>query len=326
MPSLREPEPRHPYARDETLDSAQAQDAVRLGVDELLDLRRESILESGTAHIISMKVAQMETLPFLQIHLLVAGGECSFVTTQIRDHSVIDCPPGEYQGMLLYEGTPYLFYLEEDEEREIAPRVVMKTGEYQWATMAEVLNQKSVYGVPVSSDVVRFFERNKQACFIVNDDLNAVETPSVVYNGSYSGGITCAINLGKARAGPYAKYGSFYYFGDYSLALRYACFTVDMKPRIVTGRKITRGTSAVLEQGGVAKYVLREGAVRIVWPEEEVGDAWAEEHDCLAEPGKHLDCLYVAKLYEQQKILSYAVIDTKNVKRTGKSTVGARIV
>ena len=54
--------------------------------------------------------------------------------------------------------------------------------------------------------------------------LNAVETPSVVYNGSYSGGITCAINLGKARAGPYAKYGSFYYFGDYPLALAIRLF------------------------------------------------------------------------------------------------------
>ena len=46
----------------------------------------------------------------------------------------------------------------------------MKKGEHEWATISEVLNQKSVYGIPVSSDVVRFFERNKQACFIVNDD------------------------------------------------------------------------------------------------------------------------------------------------------------
>ena len=63
-----------------------------------------------------MKVTHMETLPFLQIQLVVVGGECSFVTTPIKDHSVVDCPRGEYQGMLLYEDNPYLFYLEEDEE------------------------------------------------------------------------------------------------------------------------------------------------------------------------------------------------------------------
>ena len=269
--------PRHPYALSATPVELQPDINVRLGVDELLDSRPESIPASANAYLVGMKVSYIGTLPFLQIKLVKTAEGCDFVTSSIEGGSVVDCPPGEYQGMLWDQNEPYLFYLEEEEDQEVVPRIRMKNNQHQWAAIAEILNQRRVYDSPVFPSVVRFFERNPQVCFIMDDNLAAIETPAVVYNGAYSGGITCAINLGKARAGPYAKYGAFYYFGDYALALRYACFTVNMEPRLVMNKKITRGTSAVLEHGGIAKYALREGIAQLVEPESTISDAWAED-------------------------------------------------
>ena len=65
----------------------------------------------------------------------------------------------------------------------------------------------------------------------------------------------------------------------------------------------------------MAKYVLREGAVRIVWPECEVNDTWAEEHDCLVVLESAGLLIRRQALRAAENTIVCCMIDTKNVKK-----------
>ena len=287
-------------------------EGLSLGITDLLTQREP---EDTTDYLI-LRTKRVGGVPFLCAGLIWAKGAYRF-PRQVP----MESQGARFMGTMQKSRRPTAVYLHETPWPGIAHNFT-RDSRYVWSPIPEIVNNRHVYGLLISSDCTRFFEAHRRACFIFKDDGAPLPSPSVVYNGAYRNEIASAIGLGKTRASPFSSLGPYYYFGSFRYSLIFATSAVDGDSRKVGNLTITRkNPKGVYKIGGMARYAVLEGAVTM-----DPKPGWVDSFDTLVTPRlKGHAARYIATNFSQQIPLDYADVDTSRM-RNKRDLEGARVV
>lgn len=201
------------------------------------------------------------------IHKLEKAYEKIFEKSKSKDESNDDIDNIiniDYSGYLLKDSELYLFLAYNNDENKIELEHNKYKSRYWWTLSSELVNYKKVLSFDVDDNVTQFFLNNSTLLYVYDNTLNPYESPVVGYYGGYYKQISTVVALGLKREKPYASFGPFYYFGDYKQAMRYAIWSSLKKPMEVNGKLITKDEEGKYEKGGLVRFVLFTGKMKIM--------------------------------------------------------------
>ena len=298
--------------------------------DELLDLNDNSF--TGDISVIMYTVNDHLFKPFLMFFLekkdnkliipqIKASNSLKANDVKNKIESVLprDNYDLHYQGFYDNDGEVFLFF---KMNVEYKPIYVSSDEKYFFTTVHEMINLKEVYQIPVDDHAVDFFVKNNNFCYLEDEDFKLIETPMVGYTGDYYKRIAIIAALGPLRGSSFASMGPYFYFSSIKRAIRYACITVDGKPKEVNGIKITLEDTGIYDKGGVVKFVMFMGNEKVFLnrnndPDDnsEISRSIAEKSDIVRETIKNRDNdSNWVKSYDST-IITFKEIDFKGEKR-----------
>ena len=143
-----------------------------------------------------------------------------------------------------------------------------------WALASEIINYKTVLSFKINNFATQFLTKHSKLVFLYDSQGFIYETPEIGYYGNYYKKIAAVASLGLSRQGPYSSFGPFYYFSDYTHAMRNAFWTLGFKPKEVgtdtdTGanennKYITVDDKGRYEKGGIVKFALFAGKTKML--------------------------------------------------------------
>tara|TARA_B100001027_G_C16266985_1_gene332645 strand:+ start:2305 stop:3591 length:1287 start_codon:yes stop_codon:yes gene_type:complete len=93
---------------------------------------------------------------------------------------------------------------------------------YVWSTTYEIINTRSIYGVPIHDKLTNCFINNSFLITLYDFNDNPIEVPEILYVGDKSEKILYESVVGLTKSSPLASLGPFYYLSTYENALRYS--------------------------------------------------------------------------------------------------------
>ena len=153
---------------------------------------------------------------------------------------------------------------------------------YWWALASEIINYKHILTFAINNFVTTFFMQHSELVFLYDNNGTVYETPEIGYYGNYYKKIAAVASLGLSRQGPSSSFGPFYYFSDYTHAMRNAFWTLGFKPKEVNASKtgtsktgtsktdtsktsyITVDDKGRYEKGGIVKFALFAGRTKML--------------------------------------------------------------
>ena len=303
--SLRRPEP----------GGGDVGEGLHLGIAKIATARNKN--ESPRAHL-TFKIRRVSNIPFACVRLMwLKSKGCFGFPTKLNNADA----GSQKIGAVATAAGPVAAYFTTEEWPEPATSFT-DDSEYVWVPTVEIVNNRHVYGFDICRECIKFFEDNKEACFVFDDSGIPFANPAVVYNGAHKNEIASAIGLGKTRASPFSSHGPYYYFGSFNYAMYFATSYVEDGSRKVGNVVLTRNKpKGVYKEGGIARYAIAEGKVSI-----RPTDEWAKQFDSLIMPKRDgWDASYIVSNYENQTPLDYADVNTSKMK-SKKDIARARVV
>ena len=319
--------------------------------EDIVDIKKDSI-QQGNAIIINFRVCLFAMKPFIQYEVVNRENMLVFDTVNIETSGTIprNYENHTYYGKLDIDNKQVLMF-ESNCENPDSITEISKNNTSFWVTVHEVMNNKHTFGIPISNSISRLLSLKEELLFLQNEDEILIETPMIGYRGEYYKKMAFIAGLGMPRGGPYSSLGPYYYFADYQRSLRYACITLDGKPKKVFDELITRDDTPVFIKGGMVKFILYLGRSKVMLNKEsdkkddtdeslslankrpfynellrlrDSSGKWAAEYDSVIQPlmelydpelkrSRQLDPQFVIKKYEQQTPLEYAYFSTDNI-------------
>ena len=255
-----------------------------------------------------------------------------------------------YEGVFSHDGKNQIWFRYSD-KNDIA-QLCSYSDKYVWCLCSEIVNEKKYLNIDIHDNVVSFFLDNPDFLYIKDPIGNIHATPIVGYYGNSSKSIAYTAVFGRTRSAQ-RRYGSFYYFGTYAEGMRYAVWTMNYKPLIVSNKSITVDKKGRYERGGLVRFILFMNNVNAFLDREsdpiidinetydnddaqakfvrsntqKVRDTtgkWSENYDTIfngriykkkGDKDVDLKPLIVVKKYDQQIPLTYYYVDTsqKNI-------------
>lgn len=140
-----------------------------------------------------------------------------------------------------------------------------------WALASEIINYKTILNFKINNFATKFLIQHNKLVFLYDDNGIIYETPEIGYYGNYYKKIAAVASLGLSRQSPYSSFGPFYYFSDYTHAMRNAFWTLGFKPKEVNANKsetsnkyITVDDKGRYEKGGIVKFALFAGKTKML--------------------------------------------------------------
>ena len=147
-----------------------------------------------------------------------------------------------------------------------------------WALASEIINYKIILSFKINNFATHFLTKHSKLVFLYDNQGIIYETPEVGYYGNYYKKIAAVASLGLSRQGPYSSFGPFYYFSDYTHAMRNAFWTLGFKPKEVgtdtsanemganatNNKYITVDDKGRYEKGGIVKFALFAGKTKML--------------------------------------------------------------
>jgi len=319
--------------------------------EDIVDIKRDSI-QSGNAVIINFRICLFALKPFIQYEVLNRENMLVFDSVNIETAGTIpkDYENHIYYGKLDIDNKQVLMFQSKCKKPENIAEISKNNTSF-WVTVHEVMNNKHTFGIPISNSISKLLSLKEELLFLQNEDEILIETPMVGYRGEYYKKIAFIAGLGMPRGGPYSSLGPYYYFADFQRSLRYACVTLNGKPKKVFDELITRDDTPVFTKGGMVKFILYLGRTKVMLNKEndekdntaeslllaskrpfynellrlrDSSGKWAVEYDSVIQPlmeiydpelkrSRPLDPQFIIKNYEQQTPLQYAYFSTDNI-------------
>ena len=297
--------------------------------DELLDLNDNSF--SGEVSVVMYTINDHLFKPFLMFLLekkddslvipqvkISDSLKAKDIKSKIEEKLVKDNYNLMYQGFYNDDGEIFLFFRMDIEYK---PVYFSSDEKYFFTTVHEMINLKEVYQITVDQHAVDFFVKNHNFCYLEDEDFKLIETPMVGYTGDYYKRIAIIAALGPIRGSSFASMGPYFYFSSIKRAIRYACITVNGKPKEVNNIKITLDDTGIYDKGGVVKFVMFMGNEKVFLnrsndpDDSEISKSIAEKSDIVRATIKNRDNdSNWVKSYDST-IITYKEIDFKGEKR-----------
>jgi hypothetical protein len=141
-----------------------------------------------------------------------------------------------------------------------------------WTLSSELVNYKKLLNFSIDENVTDFFMNNTKFLFLYDKNNIQYESPIVGYYGGYYKQISAVVSLGLKREKPYAFFGPYYYFGDYKQAMRYSIWNSLKQPMEVNNKLITIDEEGKYERGGLVRFALFTGKMKIMMNNKEDPD------------------------------------------------------
>lgn len=321
--------------------------------EDIVDITKDSI-QPGESVIINFRICLFGMKPFIQYEVVNKDGKLDFNSIVIKNQGEI---PTEYQELEYYGkvdiGDKQILMFESkcisNKVTEITK--ISRSDKSFWLSVHEVMNSKHNFGLPVSDNISKILSAREELLYLQDEDEIIIEIPMVGYRGEYYKKMAFIAGLGMPRSGPYSSLGPYYNFANFKRSLRYACVTLDGKPKKVFDELITRGDTPVFTKGGMVKFILFLGRTKVMLNKEtdkkddtdeslslaakrpffkqllrlrDSSGKWATEYDSVIQPfmevydpelkrTRPLDPQYTVKTYTQQTALQYAYFNTDNI-------------
>ena len=140
-----------------------------------------------------------------------------------------------------------------------------------WALSSEIINYKTILNFKIDTFATTFLIKHSKLIFLYDSKGLIYETPEIGYYGNYYKKIAAVASLGLSRQSPYSSFGPFYYFSDYTHAMRNAFWTAGFKPKEISLNKNKTSTTYITvddngryEKGGIVKFALFVGKTKML--------------------------------------------------------------
>lgn len=187
-----------------------------------------------------------------------------------------------------------------------------------WAISSEIINHKKLLTFSINTNMVNFFLENRDFLYLKNNLGDIYESPSIAYYGNHANRITFTANIGVIRENIYAKFGPYYYYGDYAKAIEYAVqnsITDSSRtvPSEIAGEKLIINDKGQFSKGGILRSVIFLGSIILPkFESERVSDSWVFNGNSIVlrfNPDEEdSSILFVLENFEQQYPLEYYYI------------------
>jgi hypothetical protein len=124
--------------------------------------------------------------------------------------------------------------------------------------MDEIVNTRHIFGIPVSNEVTNFFLSNKEFIFLVDENKDLVEIPTVAYTRELENRMLFVTMFGKSVKDKHAMFGPFHYFTDFENVMVNDLKTGD-ENEIVFGCEPLK-----TEKYGIIRFALFFGDMKII--------------------------------------------------------------
>ena len=259
-----------------------------------------------------------------------------------------------YEGVYSHDGINQIWFRYSD--KNVIAELCSYTDKYVWCLCSEIVNEKKYLNIGIHNNVVTFFIDNPDFLYIKDPIGNTYTTPIVAYYGNSSKSVAYNAVFGRTRSAQ-RRYGSFYYFGTYAQGMRYAIWTMNYKPLVISNKSITIDKKGKYERGGLVRFILFMDNINVfldrvsdpIIDKDETYDdnntlaqfvrnntqkvrdtngLWSERYDSvfnghiykkIGDKEVDLKPLIVVKKYDQQIPLTYYYVDTsqKGISETG---------
>lgn len=161
-----------------------------------------------------------------------------------------------------------LEYTEKQTQIVSKNKTIIEKGAYAnrwwWVLPAEIINERQVLTFPIQDLVTNFFLKNNKLALLYRKNNEVYETPEIGYYGNYYKKIAAVASLGLSRESPYASFGPFYYFSNYTHAMRNAFWARQAKPVKIGEEYITVDDKGRYKKGGLVRFALFTGKTKML--------------------------------------------------------------
>lgn len=138
------------------------------------------------------------------------------------------------------------------------------TKDWWWVLAAEIINNQAVLNFPIHPLTTTFLVKHHALGLLYDKEGNVYETPEIGYYGNYYKKIAAVASLGLSRESPYASFGPFYYFSNYTHAMRNAFWSNQAKPIKINEEYITVDDEGRYKKGGLVRFALFPGKTQML--------------------------------------------------------------
>ena len=129
-----------------------------------------------------------------------------------------------------------------------------------WTLIDEICNFKKILNFPIHDSVSKLFYTNPKLIYLKDKEKKCIEIPSVAYFGdSYE--ILQYISTFGIRSSIIRPYGPYYYFNNYTAAIRNGAWTSSFQKRRIFGKSIADSNGKYI-RGGIVRFALFLGKNR----------------------------------------------------------------
>jgi hypothetical protein len=136
--------------------------------------------------------------------------------------------------------------------------------EWWWALTSEIINSKCILNFEISKSTTQFLIKHSKLCFLHDIEDKIYESPECGYYGNHFKKIITISSIGLSRETPYASFGPYYYFSNYTHAIRNAIWSNNFKPVKVDNTYITIDDRGRYEKGGIIRFALFSGKTKML--------------------------------------------------------------
>ena len=235
-------------------------------------------------HVCVYRINKVELYPFVMFILYkddnnylnlpdltgyVGSDLIAYVLTEFKNIFSDDKAEIEYKGFI-EEADGIVVVLE---YKDFVPTVVenkniIEKGLYDnkwwWALASEIINNKLLLNFPISEFCTNFLIKHNKLSILSDKNGNVYETPEIGYYGNYYKKIAAVASLGLSRESPYTSFGPFYYFSNYTHAMRNAFWHNNNQSTKVGDEFITVDDKGLYKKGGLIRFALFVGKTKML--------------------------------------------------------------
>jgi hypothetical protein len=169
----------------------------------------------------------------------------------------------EFDGVYEYLNNLYLFF--DISKCEINIDDTYSYSPARFALSDEILNHHNICNMPISTDTIMFFLKNKSINYIYDNNNEPYEIPVVGYVGKCtSEKLNFVFTFGESAKNKSAILGPYFYFTDFYHAVRDGGWSNNYKPEYINDKLITDNEKGRYLKGGVVRFALFCGITKYI--------------------------------------------------------------
>ena len=169
----------------------------------------------------------------------------------------------EFDGFYEYNDSLYLFF--DTTKCKLDIDDINLSSPIRFALIDEILNRQSICNIKIKADTINFFINNDSINYLYDENNEAYEHPIVGFVGKPSPEkIKFTHMFGESPKNKLGILGPYFYFTDFSNAIRQGGWSHNYKPEYMNNKLITEDENGKYLKGGIVRFALFTGSTKYV--------------------------------------------------------------